>query len=51
MRTETQQRVGRSNGWDRFWFGPQSTATVALVRVAFGLVATAWTVALAPDLF
>jgi HTTM domain len=36
--------------WDRFWFGIQSTATLGVVRIAFGVVLLAWAVALAPDL-
>jgi hypothetical protein len=34
----------------RFWFAPTPTSTLALVRIAFGLLAFAWTVALTPDL-
>ena len=37
--------------WNRFWFEPTATSTLALVRVAFGLVMTAWTFSLAGDLF
>ena len=36
--------------WERFWFAPQSTSTLALFRIAFGLLALAWTLALSPDL-
>jgi hypothetical protein len=39
------------NFWDRFWFTPESTSVVALVRVAFGLLVLGWTAALGPDLF
>lgn len=39
------------DGWERFWFTPQPTSTLALFRIAFGLVATGWTATLAPDLF
>lgn len=47
-----RRRVGRLvEIWERFWFAPTSTATVALVRIAFGLLALAWTLALGPDLF
>ena len=28
------------DGWQRFWFAPQSTAPVEVLRIAFGLVAT-----------
>lgn len=38
-------------GWRRFWFEPQSTATLAVVRIAFGLLMTLWTLSLAPSLF
>jgi hypothetical protein len=37
--------------WDRFWFAPVETSTFALYRIAFGIVALAWTVSLAPSLF
>lgn len=42
------EQVGQ--GWNRFWFEPQSTSTLALFRIAFGLVATFWTLSLAPNL-
>jgi hypothetical protein len=35
--------------WERFWFEPEETSTLALVRIAFGLVVIAWTVTLAAD--
>src|SRR5215210_6655506 len=35
--------------WDRFWFEPEETSTLAVVRMAFGLVVIAWTVTLAAD--
>jgi len=38
-------------GWQRFWFQPQETSSLALFRIAFGLVAIAWTVTLTPNLF
>ncbi len=37
-------------GWMGFWFGPTPTSTLALVRIAFGLLVFAWTVSLTPDL-
>jgi hypothetical protein len=43
------ERIGA--GWTRFWFEPQGTSTLALFRIAFGLVATFWTLSLAPNLF
>jgi HTTM domain len=36
--------------WERFWFEPRATSTLALVRIAFGLVVIAWTAALLPGL-
>ena len=38
-------------GWERFFFEPATTSTLALVRIAFGLLTFAWGLALAPDLF
>ncbi|MEX2555621.1 MAG: HTTM domain-containing protein [Actinomycetota bacterium] len=35
--------------WDRFWFAPTSVATLAVLRIAFGLIMFAWAVAVAPD--
>lgn len=46
----TQPWVRLRAGWERFWFAPQSTAPVEVVRVAFGLVATAWMLSLIPVL-
>jgi hypothetical protein len=37
--------------WNRFWFQPVETSTVALFRVAFGLLALGYTLSLAPVLF
>ena len=39
------------SGWQRFWFQPQETSSLALFRIAFGLVATGWIVSLIPYLF
>jgi Vitamin K-dependent gamma-carboxylase len=36
--------------WHRFWFDPQDSSTLGLFRIAFGLVATGWTVTQGPDL-
>lgn len=35
--------------WERFWFEPTSTSTLALVRIAVGLVALGWGLSLLPD--
>lgn len=37
--------------WNRFWFEPQPTSTLALVRIFFGLLMLLWTAFLGPDLF
>ena len=37
--------------WNRFWFQPVETSTMALFRVAFGLLALGYTLSLAPVLF
>jgi hypothetical protein len=35
--------------WRRFWFEPEETSTLALVRIAFGLVVLLWTLSLVRD--
>src|SRR5262245_37067362 len=37
--------------WERFWFEPEPTSTLALVRIAFGALVFAWTVSLAHDAY
>lgn len=39
------------SAWNRFFFAPTSTATLGVMRIAFGLTIVFWTVSLAPDLF
>jgi hypothetical protein len=41
---------GLARRWRRFWFLPESTATLGLVRLAFGALVVAWTLSLWPDL-
>jgi len=36
--------------WERFWFQPEPTSTLALLRIAFGLAAFAWLATLGHDL-
>lgn len=36
--------------WNVFWFEPQATTPLAIVRIAYGLVMTGWTVSLLPGL-
>lgn len=38
------------DGWNRFWFAPQSTAPVEVIRIAFGVLATVWMLSLVPVL-
>jgi hypothetical protein len=35
--------------WRRFWFEPEETSTLAVVRIGFGAVVLAWSVTLARD--
>lgn len=37
-------------GWQRFWFEPVDTSTLAVLRIVIGLVTLGWTLSLAPDL-
>jgi hypothetical protein len=39
------------SAWNRFWFAPAPTSTLAIVRIALGLVVAAWGLSLAGDLF
>lgn len=41
---------GRTQAWNRFWFTPESTSTLAVVRIAFGVVLLLWALTLSPDL-
>ena len=36
--------------WDRFFFRPQSTAPMTLVRIGWGATATVWAISLLPDI-
>jgi Vitamin K-dependent gamma-carboxylase len=42
---------GATNVWERFWFTPVQASTMALFRIAFGLVVLGWTISLAPALY
>jgi Vitamin K-dependent gamma-carboxylase len=37
--------------WERFWFAPVETSTVALFRIAFGILVLGYSLSLAPALF
>jgi Vitamin K-dependent gamma-carboxylase len=45
-------RAGREFGarWERFFFKPEPTSTLAVIRIVFGLLIFAWTLSLAGDL-
>jgi len=43
------RRLSRS--WRNFWFSPQETSSLALFRIAFGLITALWTLTLGPNLF
>ena len=47
------RRVGERvwGAWERFFFTPESTAPLAVFRIAYGLVATLWTLTQLPHLF
>lgn len=38
------------NAWNEFWFRSTATYTLGAIRICFGVVVVAWTLALAPDL-
>jgi hypothetical protein len=46
----SQPFVRVTNAWQHFWFDPQETSTLAIFRIAFGLVAIGWTATLGPNL-
>jgi hypothetical protein len=39
-----------TTAWERFWFEPEATSTLAVIRIVFGVLVLAWTISLAPDL-
>src|SRR5207247_11014546 len=41
--------VAMTAAWNRFWFRPRSTSTLAVLRIAVGLVLVGWTLTVAPD--
>ena len=43
--------TGAVETWERFWFRETETSTLALFRIAFGIVVLAWTISLAPALY
>ena len=53
--TESEARAPQvgtiTDRWCAFWFTAEPAYTLGLVRMVFGIVAMAWTVALLPDLY
>jgi hypothetical protein len=41
----------RAGTWQRFWFEPEETSTLALVRIVFGIATFVWTITLTHDAF
>jgi hypothetical protein len=41
----------KTSRWQRFWFEPEATSSLELFRIAFGLIAFAWTATLVPNMF
>lgn len=39
-----------NTAWERFWFRSEPTSSLAILRIAFGILALLWTVSLSPDL-
>ena len=35
--------------WERFWFAPEPTSSLALFRIAIGVISFAWALSLLPD--
>ena len=49
--TSGRERVATAvEGWNRFWFGPVSTAPLAVFRIVFGVILFFWTLSLLPEL-
>jgi uncharacterized membrane protein YphA (DoxX/SURF4 family) len=52
MRRLVEERMRHAvSAWDRFWFAPVDTSTLALFRIAVATVILSWTLALAPSLY
>jgi HTTM domain len=52
MRRRVEERFRRGASiWDAFWFTSVETSTLALFRIAVGILVLGWTLALAPSLY
>ena len=38
-----------ADAWERFWFAPQPTSSLALFRIAIGIISFGWALSLVPD--
>ncbi|HZT94246.1 MAG TPA: HTTM domain-containing protein [Gaiellaceae bacterium] len=50
MTRAREQLAVVADGWNRFWFGPVSTAPLAVFRIVFGVIVFFWTLSLLPEL-
>lgn len=50
MTVKASKTEAAAAAWERFWFQPGPTSTLALLRISVGLITLGWTVSLAPDL-
>lgn len=50
MTRAREQLAAVADGWNRFWFGPVSTAPLAVFRIVFGVIVFFWTLSLLPEL-
>lgn len=48
--TNRPARSSALDWWRDFWFKPEPATTLGLIRIAFGVLAIAWTFSLLPDL-
>jgi hypothetical protein len=49
--TELRARLARGYaGWERWWFEPRETSTLAVIRIGYGVLAFLWTLSQAPTL-
>jgi hypothetical protein len=50
VRAGSERAAAATTAWERFWFQPEATSTLALLRIVFGVLVFWWTLSLAPDL-
>lgn len=47
--TAHTEASARTNRWDRFWFEPVSTASIAVFRIAYGVLVALWSISVLFD--